>query len=482
MVLLLLIIVPLVAVCATLLAKENIKAIERIVIVTAPIELGAVIWAIRAVLHDGSYGIESFFLLDALGAVILLPVVLVGFSATYYSIGYLRMELAKGIIAPPKVKQFFILLHLFLMAMYLAIVTINPIIMWIAIEATTLSTAFLISFYNKPSSMEAAWKYLIINSIGLLLGFFGTLLFLSPTAGSTVEGLVNWHMLMTQISTLDPLVLKIAFIFVLIGYGTKVGLVPLHTWLPDAHSKAPSPISALLSGALLNVALLAVIRFKIVTDASVDVSFTRDLLIIFGLASVIVSAFLIFPQKNYKRLFAYSSIEHMGIIAVGLGFGGIASFGALLHIMYHSLAKSILFFTAGNVLLKYGSTKIPNIRGIISTLPVTGVIIIFGFLAITGIPPFGTFLTELYILSAGIAIHPVVTVVVLLMVALAFVGFLRHVVAMVFGNPLNPTPIGESGLWTVFPPLFMLLLLLLGSILLPEQLRTLIESAALFLQ
>ena len=282
--------------------------------------------------------------------VVLLTVAVVGFASSFYSIGYLRGEVAKGIVGFRRVKQYFVLFQLFLLAMFYAIITVNPILMWIAIEATTLSTAFLISFYNKPTAMEAAWKYLIINSIGLLLGFLGTLLFFAPLS-DPADTFVTWRLLQEAgAAGLNPLLVKIAFIFVLIGYGTKAGLAPMHTWLPDAHSKAPSPISAMLSGALLNCALLAILKFKSIADVVLGTAFSQNLLIFFGIISIAIPAFIIIVQKNYKRLFAYSSVEHMGIITLGFGFGGLGSFAALLHMVYHSLAKSILFFSAGNVL------------------------------------------------------------------------------------------------------------------------------------
>jgi len=197
--------------------------------------------------------------------------------------------------------------------------------------------------------------------------------------------------LIANASTFDPIILKIAFVFVLIGYGTKVGLVPMHTWLPDAHSKAPAPISSLLSGVLLNVAFIAVLRFKLVTDTAIGPQFSGGLLVFFGIVSIAIAAFIIFIQKNYKRLLAYHSIEHMGIITLGFGFGGIGSFAGLLHMIYHSLAKSALFLSAGNILLKYSSTKMVNVRGMHLTIPVTSVLFFVGFMAMAGVPPFGIF-------------------------------------------------------------------------------------------
>ncbi len=473
---------PLIAALASLMVRRTVRLLELIAVLAALLECTAVAVAAVAVFSAGRYQERSYLSVDSLGMVVMLTVALVGAAASVYSIGYLRQEVVKKIIGFRRVKQYFFLFHLFLMAMFYAIVTVNPILMWIAIEATTLATAFLISFYNKPTAMEAAWKYLIINSIGLLLGFFGTLLFFATVSRTDTGALVTWEMLLAGAGAFNPLLVKIAFLFVLIGYGTKTGLVPMHTWLPDAHSKAPSPISALLSGALLNCALLAILRFKLITDAALGAAFSQKLLIFFGMISIAIPAFIIIVQKNYKRLFAYSSIEHMGIITLGFGFGGVGSFAALLHMVYHSLTKSILFFSAGNCLLKYGSTKIDRVRGVLETLPGTGKVLIFGFLAITGVPPFGIFLTEVYILTAGIGSHPVVVVIALSLLALIFVGFLRFIAAMVFGKAVKPVAQGEVNALTIVPPIVLLVLLLGISLYLPPPLKAWIGAAAALIQ
>jgi hydrogenase-4 component F len=482
MALLLLISTPLAAALAALLAGRRVWLLELTTAIAAPVEFAAVLTVMHGTLSAGSYGYGAYLSADALNAVVLLTVSLVGFAASYYSIGYLRQEVAKGVIGFRRVKQYYILFHLFLMAMFYTIITVSPILMWIAIEATTLSTAFLISFYNKPSAVEAAWKYLIINSIGLLLGFFGTLLFLTAVPDSGADTLDTWQILQAGGAGMNPLLARIAFIFVLIGYGTKAGLVPMHTWLPDAHSKAPSPISALLSGALLNCALLAILKFKMITDAAIGVAFTQNLMIFFGAISIAVPAFIIIVQKNYKRLFAYSSVEHMGMITLGFGFGGVGSFAALLHMIYHSLSKSILFFSAGNLLLRFGSTKIDNIRGVLSTLPITGKMLFMGFLAITGVPPFGIFLSEAYILTAGIASHPVIVMIVLLLLALIFIGFLRMMTAMGFGNMAESTEVGEANYLTVVPVVVLMALLLAAGVYLPLPLKTAILKASAMIQ
>ncbi len=466
---------PIIAALLSWCVRARTMHLELIAAIAGSIELAATLGLLLEVGSGTAPSFTEYFSLDALGMVVLLPVAIIGCAAAWYSIGYLREETRKGFVGFHRIREYFILFHIFVAAMAVAVSAAHPIVMWIAVEATTLSTVFLISIYNKPSSIEAAWKYLLINSIGLLLGFFGTLLFFTSLPEQT--SFINWQDLLSGAPALNPVVAKIAFIFVLVGYGTKVGLAPMHTWLPDAHSKAPSPISALLSGALLNVAFLAILRFKGVSNAAVGQAFSENLLILFGILSLGIAACIILVQKKYKRLFAYSSIEHMGVLALGFGFGGAGTLAGLLHMIYHSLAKSLLFLSAGNIFLKYGKSKIENVKGLFSTLPVTAVFLFIGFLAITGMPPFGLFLTEFAILAAGIRANILVTVLVLIFLALVFVGFLRHIVSMSFGNPPESVEKGELGLLTLIPPALIAGLLALLSVAMPEQLRLVIVAA-----
>lgn len=479
MILFFIITIPVLAAATSLVVKKNLTALGSITLAASLLELAAGIAAVVSVIKNGTYSFNGYLAVDALGAIILIILSLVGTMASWYSIGYLKMEMEKKIIGPNRVRQYFILLHLFILAMFFAITTTNPILMWIAVEATTLSTAFLVSFYNKPSAIEAAWKYLIINSVGLLLAFFGTLLFLYPTIHSGLPGLISWQNLLLNAKSLDPAIAKFAFIFVLIGFGTKVGLAPMHTWLPDAHSKAPAPISGLLSGVLLNIAFLAILRFKAVTDSAIGSAFSGNLFIFFGSLSIIAAAFIILIQKNYKRLLAYSSIEHMGVAALGFGFGGAAAAAALLHMLYHSLAKSTMFFSAGNIFLKYGSTKIKNVRGLLTVLPVTGVLFIVGFLALTGVPPFGIFVTEFSILSIGLQVHPVAAILALLGFVLVFVGFLKHLSAMSFGENETPIVPGENGFLTIAPIIILVVALIVLSLFVPTAIRSLLQAAVI---
>lgn len=473
------ILAPLLAAILSLFVRRNSSLLEVFTITAAAIELAAGLVIAYSVYHNEAYTFTSFFSVDALGTILVMIISVVGFASSWYSISYMREEVEKQIIGFSRVKQYYILLNIFLLAMLLAVVTTSPIIMWVSIEGTTLSTALLVSFYSKPSTIEAAWKYLILNSVGLLLGFFGTLLFFSPTLSAVDHhGIIHWQTILSNASSFNPFVAKTAFIFILIGYGTKMGLVPMHTWLPDAHSNAPVPISSLLSGVLLSVAFYAILHFKVIVDGAVGPDFSQTLLIIFGLASVLVASFSILVQKNYKRLFAYSSIEHMGIMALGFGFGGIGAFAAILHMIYHALAKPVLFFSAGNIFLKYRSTEIDNVRGALSVLPVTSILLLIGFLTITGVPPFGIFITKLYLLTAGIKQHPVVTAIVLFSFALVFAGFLRHVISMIFGKSEESISKGELNSGTILPSIVLVSILIILSFYLPSSIKLLIETAA----
>ncbi len=464
------------ALAALLLQRRS--AIETVAVAASLIMLGASGKVAYMVAAAGVYEPYGIFSVDALGAIVLSLIALVGCAATVYSVRYLREETEKGIIGFHRVKQYFILFLLFLAAMAFGVTASNPVFTWISIEATTLATAFLISFYDKPSSMEAAWKYLIINSVGLLLGFFGTLLFAAALHAAGEPGVMTWSALVRHAARMDPSIVKIAFVFVLIGYGTKVGLAPMHTWLPDAHSKAPVPVSALLSGVLLNVAFAAILRFKAVTDAAIGVGFSQHLLIAFGLLSVAISVFIIFGQKNYKRLLAYSSIENMGIIAFGFGLGGLGAFAAMLHMIYHSLIKSALFFSAGRIFLTYSSTKIANVRGALRAIPMTSVLFAVGFFAITGTPPFGIFLTKVLLFSVGVRAHLAVTVLLMALTAVLFVGFFTHVGHMLFGEKPLSIRAGEGSIWLVAPSLVLLAIAGYLSFFLPPVLLTLVTDAA----
>lgn len=478
MLILTLICLPIIAILISILNKKRLWVSEGLSFISAFLQVIISLFIASYVLQNGSYDYFTYFQVDSLGALFIMITSIVGFASVSYNVGYVREEVRRGTIFN-RARQSYLLINLFLSAMFFAITVANPILTWISVEATTLSTVFLISFYNKPSTIEAAWKYLVINSVGLMLAFLGTIMFLASTTAFIHSDFITWQNIISISSNLNPDVIKMAFIFLLIGYGTKVGLVPMHSWLPDAHSQAPTPISAILSGALLNIALLPILRFKIVTDAVVGIGFTQALFIFFGSISIILASLAIFRQENYKRLLAYSSIEHEAVILLGFGFGGLGVYAGLLHMIYHSLAKSAMFLLSGNILLKYTSARIKNVENMLGLLPKTAILFTIGFLALTGIPPFGLFLSEFYIIITGIQTHPWITVLIVLALSLVFFGFFRQISTMVFGKTQEGITKGEYSKWTLIPPITLISLLIILSIILPSPLSNLLNSAAL---
>lgn len=479
MLLLLLFISPIIAVLLSLQIKRQRKIVESIFVASVIIQFLSCMAIINSVINNRIYSFTQLLTVGAFEAFVLGITVVVGLIATLHSVGYLRGEQEKGMIGFTRVKECYILMNLFLLCMYLAITTTNPIIMWIAIEATTLSTVFLISFFNRKADIEAAWKYLIINSVGLLLGLLGTILFIAQA--SSHDNLVNWNSFSTSLDQLDPLIGKIAFVFILVGYGTKMGLVPMHTWKPDAYNKAPLPVVSLLSGALLNVALLAILRFKIIIDSVVGVTFSQTLFIFIGIMSIVLAALIIFTQNNYKRLLAYSSIEHAGIMMLGFGFGGIGVFGAILHMAYHAFAKSLLFLVSSNIALRYSSSKISDVSGMLKSMPHTTVLFVIGILTIVGIPPFGIFFSEFYILLSAFNNHPLIAVLVILSLAIVLTGFFKQGFSMIFGAVPSNIKIGETDMWRLVPIALLALLLVIAGLFIPDPILDLVkESVRLF--
>jgi hydrogenase-4 component F len=338
--------------------------------------------------------------------------------------------------------------------MLFAVTTNNVGLMWVAIEATTITSAMLIALDVTKASVEASWKYVLLGSVGIALAFAGTVLayfdFVSLAGGP--EAVLNWTVLRAAAPSLHPEVMKLAFVFILVGYGTKAGLAPMHTWLPDAHAEAPAPLSAMMSGVLLAVALYAVIRWKVVVSAAVGSGFPDRLLLVLGVLSLAIAAFSLVVQRNYKRMLAYSSIEHTGLICVGLAFGAPGTVAAMLHLANHTLAKSTMFFLAGRVLHRYGTTEIGRVSGLLRAMPWTGGLFLAGALALVGLPPFGMFLSELALFRAGFAAGwPWLMGLVLVLLTVAFVGFVAQVNRMLYGPPPAGAAIGEDAPWRLLP-------------------------------
>jgi hydrogenase-4 component F len=377
------------------------------------------------------------FFVDSFNVFLVALTAFVGFTTAIFSRPYMQIEQNHGRLTPARLRLYHSMYQVFNFTMLLALLTNNMGILWVALEAATLATVLLVSLYRTPASLEAAWKYFILCGVGIAQALFGTILLYF--AAEKLLGAGGSALLWTELNgvkgQLEPTVLSLAFVFLLVGYGTKVGLVPLHNWLPDAHAEGPTPVSAVLSGLLLNVALYAVIRCKVLVEGSLQSSFARELLMGFGLLSVVVAAFLLSRQKDVKRLFAYSSIEHMGIITFAFGMGGpIASFAGLLHMTVHSLTKSAIFFAVGHAAQKTGTQLIDGIRGMITVSPVIGWGLALGSLAILGMPPFGVFASEFLILTSAMRDHPWATPFLLVGLGVAFAAVFSKVQPMVFGE------------------------------------------------
>ncbi|HWQ30115.1 MAG TPA: hydrogenase 4 subunit F, partial [Negativicutes bacterium] len=413
--------------------------------------------------------------------IILDIVLLIGFMASIYSIEYMEEEIHTGKLAPGRLKVFYVLMHSFIFTMVLALTVKNMGIMWVAIEATTLASAFLVGLTNDKYSLEAAWKYVIICSVGIAVALLGiTLLHLSSIGVLKNSQFLDWTALYNNAAALKSSICRLAFIFILVGFGTKAGLAPMHTWLPDAHSQAPSPISALLSGVLLNSAMYGIIRTVAIVNRNLgDSEYTGRLLIAVGLLSITAAAIFILTQKDYKRLLAYSSIEHMGIIAVAIGiFTPISVFGALLHMINHSLTKSMLFLSAGSILQKYDTKQISRISGVLKALPVTGMVFLLGLFAIAGTPPFSVFSSELSVIAAMFQSDRfLLGMGVAVLLAVVFAGIAATMFKMFYGTPGEDIKPGEDNIPGTVCAVILLVMISATGLFMPEGLKNLITNA-----
>ena len=380
---------------------------------------------------------DNEFFIDPLNVFLVTLTSFVGLTTAIFSRPYMRVERDHGKMTPARLRLYHSMYQLFSFAMLLALMTNNMGILWVAMEAATLTTVLLVSVYRTAASLEAAWKYFILCGVGIAQALFGTVLLYM--AAEKVIGSGGGALLWTQLDAvkgrLDPNIITLAFAFLFIGYGTKVGLVPLHNWLPDAHAEGPTPVSAVLSGLLLNVALYAVLRCKVLTDGALHNQLAGQLMMGFGILSVVAAVFFLFRQKDVKRMFAYSSIEHMGLMTFAFGMGGpIASFAGLLHMTVHSLVKSAIFFAVGHAAQKAGTQLMDGIRGLVKVNPTVGWGLMLGSLAILGMPPFGVFASEFLILTTAMREHPWATPLLLLALGVAFASIFGRVQPMVFGE------------------------------------------------
>ncbi|MCF6093065.1 hydrogenase 4 subunit F [Microaerobacter geothermalis] len=408
---------------------------------------------------------NRFIYVDSLSALLIVIITVVGFTASLFSIGYMGRELAEGVISEKEYHRYYLWFHLFISTMLAVVITNNIGFMWIAIESTTLVSALLVAFYRKGNALEAAWKYMIMGSLGIALALLGVIFLYTSGLDflGKEETALNWTTLAETASQLNPQWVEWAFIFILVGFGTKAGLAPLHFWLPDAHSQAPSPISAVLSGVLLNTALYGIIRIFIIANQTLDGGAEKWLLA-FGLFSVAITVPFILVQHDFKRMLAYSSVEHIGVITLGLGIGGtLGFFGALLHMFNHSMAKSLMFLAAGNVNQKFHTKMMDRISGVVKAMPVSGPVLLMGTFALSGVPPFSIFLSEFTIMLAGFREGKAwASILLIIFIVFIFSGMIYYISKMVFGNRPVKVEKGEISHWSsaaLFIPLIFIILL-----------------------
>ena len=428
---------------------------------------------------------NEFLRADALSAWMVLLISVVSLASSFYAVRYFRRDLAAGAITEKRVREFYVLTPVFASGMLLVVLANNLGVMWAAVEITALSSVLLVALYNRKTSLEAAWKYVMLGSLGLVLALFGAIFMyaaaIRPGEAAAVPSF-NWSRLLAIAPQLNPQLVRLAFVFVLVGYGTKAGLAPMHTWLPDAHSEAPSPTSAMLSGVSLKIAVYALLRFHILTSACLGPDFSRHLLLGFGLGSMLLAGPFVLTQRNLKRLLAYSSLEHVGLICAAIGLNApLTVFGALLHMGYHALAKPVLFFAAGNIHQQRHELDFRRLgSGLGRTMPFTALALAVAAVAISGLPPFGLFFSELTILVGAFSSDQAwASIGMLLGLIVVFCGVLSKLAGLLLG----PAPAGEpprerasAGLLLTLS--FPLVTLLVFSFWLPGAVRQLLELAA----
>jgi hydrogenase-4 component F len=420
-------------------------------------------------------GWQDLLRADALSALLAACVSVVTVLAAWLGPGLGRDD------EPRRARRFQIFVNLFAFTMLCAVTTNNVGLMWVAIEATTLTSAMLVALDVSKASVEASWKYVLLGSVGIALAFAGTVLAYFDFVGlaGSQEAVLNWTVLRAAAPTLHREVMQLAFVFILVGYGTKAGLAPMHTWLPDAHAEAPAPLSAMMSGVLLAVALYAIVRWKAVVSAAVGSAFPNRLLVILGVLSLGIAAFSLLIQRNYKRMLAYSSIEHMGLVCVGLALGPLGTAASMLHLVNHTLVKAPMFLLAGRVLRRYETAEIVRVSGLLQSMPWTGGLFLAGGLALGGLPPFGLFVSEFALLRAGFSLgRPWLMGLVLVLLAVAFVGLVAHANRMLYGRPPAGVAAGEEASWRLIPLAMCMAALLVLGIAVPPPVASLLSQIA----
>jgi len=415
---------------------------------------------------------------DDLNNVFIVLTTFVGFTTSIFSASYIGHELDIGRLTPAFLRFYHAMYQVLMFAMNLSLVANNIGVMWVAIELATLTTVLMVGIYRTHEALEAAWKYFILGSVGIALALFGTILVYMaarPVIGEGLDAMV-WTTLVQHAAKFDPALLNVAFIFLLLGYGTKVGLAPLHAWLPDAHAEGPTPISAVLSGLLLNVALYALLRFKILLAANTEAFAPGPLMIVMGLTSLIFAAFMLYRRRDIKRMFAYSSIEHMGIIVFAFGMGGpLANFAGLLQMTMHSLTKSAIFFAVGHITQVKGTQRIADMGGLTESDPVLGWGLILGVVAIAGLPPLGIFMSEFLVISSTFAREPLLAIPLVLGILVALGALFLRLNGIAFGEPRGPSAKAEAS----YVPMFAhLALVFVAGVYIPPALVTWFQNVA----
>jgi hydrogenase-4 component F len=448
---LLLLVPPLAATFLAIVVRPYRRIVGQLSVGLAVVSLGASASLCAQVLGDGSGGgaATDLWRVDSLSSVLAVCITFVSLLASALGPGLNEEDRDDSRSS----RRFRIFQSAFALTMLVAVTANNVALMWVAIEATTIASAIAIPLYRTKASVEASWKYLLICSVGIALAFTGTVLayfdFVS-TAGH-LPGALNWSILRDVAPSLHTELMQLAFAFILIGYGTKAGLAPMHTWLPDAHSEAPSSISAMMSGVLLAVGLYAIARWKAVVDVVVPPGFTDGLLMTVGLLSVAVGAFSLMIQRHYKRMLAYSSVEHMGLVSIGLALGPLGTFAALLHLVNHAVAKAMTFLLAGRILRRYDTTEVARVSGLLKAMPWTGPLFAAGILTLVGLPPFGLFISEFLLVKAAVVTgHFLVAGTVLVLLLTSFISLLDHLNRMLYGTVPDGVTAGESGGWALF--------------------------------
>jgi hydrogenase-4 component F len=471
---------PLLASCLAILVRPYKRCVGWISVACAVVSVAASISLCADMVTAGPApdpaSTVTLWRVDALSALLALCIAFVVLLASALGPGLGRADDGDA----SHTRRFRIFMNACALTMLAAVTIQNVALMWVAIEATTITSAMVIPLTRTKASVEASWKYLLICSVGIALAFTGTVLayFDFVTTVGEVPGSLNWTVLRSAAPSLHPELLQLAFAFILIGYGTKAGLAPMHTWLPDAHSEAPAPISAMMSGVLLAVAMYAIARWKAVIDASVNPSFTNSLLTGFGLLSVLIGTFSLVIQRHYKRMLAYSSVEHMGLISIGLALGPLGAFAALLHLVNHAVAKSMSFLLAGRIVHRYETTEIGKVTGLLRVMPWTGALFASGILALVGLPPFGLFVSEFLLVRAAVVTGRFwVAGVVLVLLFIAFTSLVSHLNRMLYGEAPEGVPVGERRNWPVAALAVSVGVLVVLGVILPRPISTLITQS-----